>query len=310
MTNHTSEPRQSTHKPVAFAQYNTVSGDKELEWYRHGAGHLTESDKEAGWTEVPLYARPEPRQPDELSDSLTHRAVVEGVDLTVSISDAVKFLEVACRNWANVDVDQDDVADVASALKAFLQRRVTATHPTSQPLPDAVEQSDYDLAEQVVSAANIVTNGGCYEIDIDAVAKTIARHRLSAMPASSGEVAQVVAWLREQASGDLMLPAYAEFLNAYAHAIERGEHRGTPSDHGWRDIASAPKDGTWIDLWYPSASGEREDGWRRSDCYWDGGWCKEIDYPVSYQYLTEARPTHWQPIPTPPHRGTDGSAEG
>lgn len=76
-------------------------------------------------------ATPEPRQPDELSDSLTHRAVVEGVDLTVSISDAVKFLESACRNWANVDVDQDDVADVAGALAWFLRHRLSAMPASS-----------------------------------------------------------------------------------------------------------------------------------------------------------------------------------
>jgi len=39
---------------------------------------------------------------------------------------------------------------------------------------------------------------------------------------ADAERARVVAWLREQC-GDPMLPEYAEFLAAYADAIERGE---------------------------------------------------------------------------------------
>lgn len=41
-------------------------------------------------------------------------------------------------------------------------------------------QADEEWAEEVASAANIVTNGGYYEIDIDAVTLVIARHREAA----------------------------------------------------------------------------------------------------------------------------------
>lgn len=40
-----------------------------------------------------------------------------------------------------------------------------------------VVQADVDLAELVTSAANVVSNGGYYEIDTDAVAQVLAAHR-------------------------------------------------------------------------------------------------------------------------------------
>lgn len=46
--------KRINEKPVALAQYHRASGERELEWYRDGAGHLTESDRNDGWTEVLL----------------------------------------------------------------------------------------------------------------------------------------------------------------------------------------------------------------------------------------------------------------
>ena len=55
-----------------------------------------------------------------------------------------------------------------------------------------VTQADEEWAEEVASAANIVTNGGYYEIDIDAVTLVIARHRQSAEAASKAREAALV----------------------------------------------------------------------------------------------------------------------
>ncbi len=66
----------------------------------------------------------------------------------------------------------------------------------SQAARDAAEpivtQADEEWAEEVASAANIVTNGGYYEIDIDAVALVIARHREAAEAASKAREAALV----------------------------------------------------------------------------------------------------------------------
>jgi hypothetical protein len=54
-----------------------------------------------------------------------------------------------------------------------------------------VTQGDVEHAEEIVSAANIVSHGGYYyEMDVDAVAKLVARHREAA-------VAEAVAKERE-----------------------------------------------------------------------------------------------------------------
>lgn len=43
-------------EPVALLHEHAESGDVEVELFRHGAGCLTDADREAGWTETELYA--------------------------------------------------------------------------------------------------------------------------------------------------------------------------------------------------------------------------------------------------------------
>ena len=59
----------------------------------------------------------------------------------------------------------------------------------------------------------------------------------------------------------------------------------------WRDIATAPRDGTRVDLW--------ADGHRFTDCLWGewpdrSCWCSLVGIGVP------AYPTHWMPIPGAP----------
>lgn len=72
-----------------------------------------------------------------------------------------------------------------------------------------------------------------------------------------------------------------------------------PADDGWRDIASAPRDGTRIMAWWPGAGecgmcGIAE--WVRPSrgtvphWTWDGAWTPGIE------------PTHWRPLPAAPAR--------
>lgn len=68
----------------------------------------------------------------------------------------------------------------------------------------------------------------------------------------------------------------------------------------WRDIASAPKDGT------PIIVARRHDtfGWVRGWATWEGegivsGWISRGFSEVPGN-LGLAHPTHWQPLPLPP----------
>jgi hypothetical protein len=73
---------------------------------------------------------------------------------------------------------------------------------------------------------------------------------------------------------------------------------------GWQPIATAPKDGTLVDLWVETTINWRPDGeqFRYIDCFWtDAGWV-EIDFhgdvtPVESQHHTA---THWMSPPEPP----------
>jgi hypothetical protein len=68
----------------------------------------------------------------------------------------------------------------------------------------------------------------------------------------------------------------------------------------WKDIATAPKDGTRVMLWVPISDGPEKgsqnpdlclvlSSWIPQDQEWDSGIVWEDD-----------QPTHWMPLPAPP----------
>lgn len=66
----------------------------------------------------------------------------------------------------------------------------------------------------------------------------------------------------------------------------------------WQPIETAPKDGTWIDLWIPSRG-------RAPDCWWHvndedrGCWVQRYAETVDNSFEIEGEPTHWIKIPKP-----------
>jgi len=70
-----------------------------------------------------------------------------------------------------------------------------------------------------------------------------------------------------------------------------------PTDTGWRDIATAPKDGTKIDLWVTFEKGSR----RAASAYWD---TKSEDWMLDqwflHQYAVEPVLHAWMPLPPAP----------
>lgn len=58
--------------------------------------------------------------------------------------------------------------------------------------------ADYELAEQCVSAANVVTCDGYYEVDIEKVAETLAKARTTSLAAEDGLV-EALAYLESEA---------------------------------------------------------------------------------------------------------------
>jgi hypothetical protein len=80
---------------------------------------------------------------------------------------------------------------------------------------------------------------------------------------------------------------------------------------GWQDMASAPKDGTHVDIWFR--------GYRVPDAYWGrpdhhcgeagsycdccpsyDGWCDAYGYLTDEDGDDGSEPTHWMPLPAPP----------
>lgn len=64
---------------------------------------------------------------------------------------------------------------------------------------------------------------------------------------------------------------------------------------GWRDISTAPKDGTWVLVKTPHVTVAAR---------WNSSWPPGFSYSDahSWHYLAhpDAAPTHWRPLPAPP----------
>lgn len=81
-----------------------------------------------------------------------------------------------------------------------------------------------------------------------------------------------------------------------------GEDGRVEAAVGWQDIASAPKDGSEIDLW---GSHPHETPARVTDCKWmhdanGPGWNARGDRGWESLCAVLWRPTHWMPRPTIP----------
>jgi len=107
----------------------------------------------------------------------------------------------------------------------------------------------------------------------------------------------VIADIREK-SGLGAKPMLSELADAVARAIIEAEAKG--AERQWQPIETAPRDGSWIEVFCPSYIvnpvrpaqfihdvGLGEDIWGYAG---DG-----YEYPVGPE-----APTHWQPLPAPP----------
>lgn len=86
---------------------------------------------------------------------------------------------------------------------------------------------------------------------------------------------------------------------------------------GWRTMESAPKDGTWIDLWTARhfETGQPE---RMAGCRWGHPiWHRKFgpfpdDVPDGFECWVDgmchgvADPSHWRPLPAQPDSGKEG----
>ncbi len=99
---------------------------------------------------------------------------------------------------------------------------------------------------------------------------------------------------------DLIKQATVERSHFYVGAVLRRCREALVQGEGWRDIASAPMDGTWVDLWCVPrngcAPGRSTDAhwthgaWRTASCMSDSSPGPEIDMDA----------THFMPLPAPP----------
>lgn len=91
----------------------------------------------------------------------------------------------------------------------------------------------------------------------------------------------------------------AEFFKAANEILASGL---VQDEAGWRDISTAPKDGTPFLAWEGSDRGPFK-------CWWRDEWPKREAYWMDYND-SEPNPSHWMPLPAPPIRSArDRGAE-
>lgn len=191
----------------------------------------------------------------------------------------------------------------------------------AQPAPSV---SDEALAREILNHSETNAEADAYSVEI--VAAILARHRKPAMPAQpvTGDAAQRSGWLQrnDPKTGAMQLKtpngeliegrAAFEVFDALAAAPQ-------PALPAWRDISSAPKDGTEIVLFnpkykfLPKARWGEIDGETDDDVEgWFNGWLLENDVYVGTAegclgYMEDIEdglmPTHWMPLPAAPTNG-------
>lgn len=87
----------------------------------------------------------------------------------------------------------------------------------------------------------------------------------------------------------------------------------------WRDIDTAPKDGTWVLLYDPMANSLIYTGtWdAKFDSNWNyesdnleykGAWTSYQAQSFGHEEYATLQPTHWMPLPDPPNVSADSTA--
>lgn len=84
----------------------------------------------------------------------------------------------------------------------------------------------------------------------------------------------------------------------------------------WRDISTAPKDGTVIDVWVNDPDGPH----RQTNVFWDDGYWvlrrnrwSSVEAFFDENGVPKIKITHWRPLPPPPsepHEPSSSQAPG
>jgi len=65
----------------------------------------------------------------------------------LTIDDAIRFMETACRNWENFAINHDDADDMRVALEAFRKQYITEAAARITELKAEVERKDAALSD-------------------------------------------------------------------------------------------------------------------------------------------------------------------
>ena len=131
--------------------------------------------------------------------------------------------------------------------------------------------------------------------------------RLDARCRTASQIAEALRALPTVSVSEEMVERAARALCEKLDAIENDWHGftglaraaleaalGATVSDGWEDIARAPRDGTFVDLWIPAYG----DDYRAPNCLWlapdNNWWMSGLNGFVPYP------PTHWRPLPAPP----------
>ncbi len=185
----------------------------------------------------------------------------------------------------------------------------------NNPSSPRVTQEDRDAAANLSDAwlgiagdSNEVRQG---LLDDWHVVQAFARHRLAHTTDGHSTAGEPVAWLYECGEPfpvryihDVRMPAYLADEDGWTETplyAATPPHTSDTAGEGWRDIASAPKDGTRILVRFGEALGIRVDAARWiANQRGSGGYFSShiVEHVQGERYMRKNQPGHWMPMPS------------
>lgn len=200
-------------------------------------------------------------------------------------------------------------ANVAGAKEQVRHSADDLSHADVATQPSLPIGAESALPHEVQEAVEFAeARGNAKETEVDEIFGVLAAYIRSNLPTPQASGAEPVAWRHQlRVGGELSLDV-CDDSNQPRFGIPGMDHGGEetvtplyaspqPAASGWRDIASAPRDGTTVLLYEPGWT----QPWHRVIA---ARWIQANKRFESYGFQHE-RATHWMPLPAPPAAALD-----
>ena len=167
-------------------------------------------------------------------------------------------------------------------------------------LPEAIAEGEANYRAYCLASPDHVHEGTLEELAT--CARMLDEYGIKEMPANEKGQIEFNRALMESTVG-----AINAYIVNHRQATEARMQERVRAETDWQDIATAPRDGSFIDIWFAPQTDTGKDliACRVPNCSWeDGNWYTDRNVRIW------GRVTHWRPLPPPPAIRETPHAEG